>query len=98
MTKVKTLTAISAVLFFLFASASNALAYGGGTGFPPGYYDNPHKKNKLVCEFIVKELPFNREIIVPKCKVVQEMVMPTKGKSLQERLSDFGKKLTNGSK
>ncbi len=98
MTKIKTLAATIAVFVLLLASASPVYAYGGGTGFPPGYFDNSHKKDKLVCEFVVKTLPFNREIIVPSCKVVKEVVVPTKGKSLRERLSDFGKKLTNGSK
>ncbi len=93
-----TLKTCVVVFVLLLASASNAFAYGGGEGLPPGHFDNPHQKSKLVCQLVKKQLPFNREVFVPMCRVVKEEVKAVMEKSLLERLKEVGTRITNGGK
>ncbi len=65
----KLLVFSAAVLFVVIAGASNVSAYGGGIGFPPGYFDNPHPRPGLVCEWVTKENPNGKVIKVPRCHV-----------------------------
>ncbi len=80
------------------STAPSVAAYGGGNGFPPGYYGNSHHTNKLVCTIVKKQLPFNREISVPNCKVVKGEVTRAKNQNLQERLNDFLTRVIKGGK
>ena len=89
---------IIVVLFVLFTNTSSVSAYGGGNGFPPGYYNNPHHKNKLVCGIVKKQLPFNKEIYVPSCKVVKVAVAGAGDKSIEERITNFVGRVVNGGK
>ncbi len=86
------------VFVLLLASASNAFTYGGGEGLPPGHFDNPHQKSKLVCQLVKKQLPFDREMFVPVCRVVKEEVQAVKEKSLLERIKEVGNRIKNGGK
>ena len=87
------------VLFVaILSTVPSAAAYGGGNGFPPGYYGNPRHTNKLVCTIIKKQLPFNREISVPNCKVVRGEVTRAKNHNIQERLNDFLTRVIKGGK
>lgn len=92
----KTISIFTVSLVIFLASVSTAHAYGGGTGFPPGYYDNPHVKYKLVCELVTKKLPHNMEIKVPVCKVVKEEVKNPNAKTLQERIAELRERILHG--
>ena len=86
------------VLVALFLTASPASAYVGTGSFPPGYFDNPHVEQKLVCELVRKELPFGKEVYVPRCKVVKVTVPPTKNKDFSERINEFVTRIISGGK
>ncbi len=94
----KKLLPVIVIFVAILSIAPSASAYGGGNGFPPGYYDNPHHTNKLVCTMVKKQLPFNREISVPRCKVVKEVTAQAKNKNVQERISDFLTRVIKGGK
>jgi hypothetical protein len=94
----KILLPIIVIFVAILTIVPSASAYGGGNGFPPGYYGNPHHTNKLVCTTIKKQLPFGQEISIPSCKVVKEAVAQSKNKNLQQRLTDFLSRIQNGAK
>jgi hypothetical protein len=94
----KKLLPILVILVISLSTAPSAFAYGEGGGFPPGYYDNPHPVMKLVCEMVKKQLPFNRFIMVPNCKVVKVMETPAKNKNVQERINDLLSRIVKGGK
>jgi hypothetical protein len=90
------------IAFALLASPSSASAYGGGPGFPPGFFDNLHPKVKLVCKQVTKTLPNGHEIKLPKCTV--EKVTPSKDeidaarKDFKERIKELISRIKNGNK
>ena len=94
----KRLLPILVIFVAIFSIVPSASAYSGGNGFPPGYYGNSHHTNKLVCTLVKKQLPFNREISVPRCKVVKQVAAQAKNQNLQERLNDFLTRVIKGGK
>jgi hypothetical protein len=91
----KKLPVLFVLVAFYMISAGKTLAYGGGMGFPPGYFDNPHAQGGLVCEMTKKSLPNGKTIYLPSCHVVHNEV---RNHSWTRRLSDFLKRVINGSK
>lgn len=70
---------------------------GGGLGFPPGYFDNPHTSHKLVCEFITLHITRNHTVSVPRCIIVKNNNETyDNSNSLKERISAFFKRIKNG--
>ncbi len=88
---------ISIICLVLFLThTSTAHAYGGGSGFPPGHYNNPHVKHKLVCHLVTKKLPHNMEIKIPSCKVVKNEVKNPKTKTVNERFDELRNRILHG--
>lgn len=87
----------SMILIGLTFVVSNAFAYGGGGGFPPGYFDNPHARPGLQCEFITLKITKKHSVIVPRCKVVRaEVHTEVKNKSFWQRIIDFSDRVKKG--
>lgn len=84
-------------ILILGASTSSVLAYDGGSGgFPPGQIGNPNPPHQFVCDFVIKQLPNNKSVWLPRCRVVQTTAAATLNRSLQQRIRELIARLWQG--
>lgn len=85
----------SLVMLGALAGSNQTSAYGGGGGFPPGYFNNPNAKPGLVCEWVTLDLPANVEVTVPRCRVERN---EKQANNFSERVDKFVSKVVNGNR
>jgi hypothetical protein len=85
----KTALIFCAVLFVFLAVTPRALAYGGGGGFPPGYFSPA-----IACKSLVMQLPFGGKINVPYCLIARN----SENNNLSQRMADFMMRVKTGNK
>jgi hypothetical protein len=88
---------LSAVVVFGLSASSSVFAYDGGSGgFPPGQVGNPNPPHKLVCDFVVKELPNNKSVWLPRCRMVKSTETAALNRSMSARIRELIARMWQG--